>query len=129
MLADPTRVVLRVPLTRHQLGVVAVLADGHGLEEAARLLGVERSTVDYHVYKAARRIGGDLPRVARCIAWYRGASLEVLGATGVTPSPRQQTLLTALAIAEGRGCRRCGYTGAQEVVAHDAAAQQARPDA
>lgn len=102
------------PLTRHQLAVAAVLADGHTLEEAARLLGVERSTVDFHAHMAALRIPGDLPRVAKLIVWYRLANgVEVLG--GGPLAARQASIRAALAIAEGRGCPQCGYSGVTEV--------------
>lgn len=72
------RLVLKVPLTARQERVAALLSDGLEMDAIARHLGCARSNVDYHVKQAARKIPGDLPRAARLILWWRGASLEVL---------------------------------------------------
>jgi hypothetical protein len=34
--------------------------------------------VEYHIAHAAVKIPGDLPRTARVVAWFRGASMQVL---------------------------------------------------
>lgn len=122
----PDRVPLCTALTRAQLGAVAVVAAGHRIEEAARILGIERPTLDWHLAAAARRIPGDLSRVARCVAWYRGASLVVLGAAG--PKSRQETFHEAHTIAGGRGCPRCGYAGVTSVTEVDDGRRAARED-
>jgi ATP-dependent DNA ligase len=72
------RLVLRVPLSARQERVAALLADGLELDAIAKHLGCARSTVDFHVERAARKIPSDLPRAARLILWWRGASFEVL---------------------------------------------------
>ena len=72
------RLALRVPLSARQERVAALLADGLELDAIAKHLGCARSTVDYHVEEASKKIPSDLPRAARLVLWWRGASLEVL---------------------------------------------------
>ena len=105
-----------VPLTRHQLAVAAVLSEGYGISTTARLLGVERSTVAYHIQQAADRLPGNLPPTARLVCWYRGATAAVLGVRHSHDFPsKQRTIKLALSIREWRRCPACGYRDAQEV--------------
>ena len=74
------RVACRPPLTATQIAIAKLLSDGMNPAEIAAQLAVDRRTVYFHVTQAAQRIPGDLAAAARMMAWYRGASLEVLGA-------------------------------------------------
>lgn len=106
-----------VPLTRHQMAVAAVLSEGYGISTTARLLGVERSTVAYHIQQAADRLPGNLPPTARLVCWYRGASASVLGVRHPHDAPsKQRTIKLALLVREWRRCPSCGYRDAQEVL-------------
>jgi hypothetical protein len=114
-------VVIRVPchppLSRMQLVTVALLAEGYSPGQVSSVLGVTINTVDYHIREAAKRIPGDLHRTAKCVAWYRGASMVVLTG-GVIDEHNGSAHLArarkmALSISRGRGCPVCGYDGVQ----------------
>lgn len=83
------------PITPRQMAVIAMLSEGWTYYQIARFLGITPRSVRFHTLMAARRIPGDRPPSERLIAWYRGASLEVLtGHQVFTPSdlgvsPRQ----------------------------------------
>jgi DNA-binding CsgD family transcriptional regulator len=66
------------PITRRQMAVIAMLSEGWIFKQIATFLGISLRTVRWHTTAAARRIPGDRPPIERVIAWYRGASLEVL---------------------------------------------------
>lgn len=108
------RLPLARPLSRMQLAVAVLLAEGRREREIARLLGVEITTVWYHLAEAAARIPGTLPRGPKVVAWVRGASREVLvGEAGQVPIA--VALQRALSITRGRGCPACGYLAVQQV--------------
>lgn len=110
------RVPCHPPLSRMQLTIAALLSEGWHQHELAEILVVTRRTIEYHVDEASPRIPGDLPRTAKLMAWYRGATLAVLTgklATDTADSPGvvRAARRRALAIAQGRGCPVCGYDG------------------
>ena len=67
-------------LTRTQIAVASLLSEGLNSDEIAARLECRRRTIDHHIYEAAARIPGDLMGCSKMKAWYRGATLEVLGA-------------------------------------------------
>jgi hypothetical protein len=85
-----------------------MLAEGWSYEDGARMMGLEYETFVRHIKDGAARLPGDLPPRLRAIAWYRGASADVLGAEVARPL-RQETLKIAYLIREGRACPHCGY--------------------
>lgn len=101
------RVPLPVPLSAGQLMAVALVADGWSQTEAARMMGIDYATLRTHVHRASAKIPGDLVRNAKLIAWYRGASAEVLG-IGRRRSARQDALKLAYAISVQTKCAQCG---------------------
>jgi DNA-binding CsgD family transcriptional regulator len=107
------RVPTTAPLTPQQLAAVALLADGWSHAEAARLLGVAVGTLRAHLDQAIMKIPGDLLGRTKVIAWYRGASADVLGIARQLPL-RQESLHRAYAISVGTCCPHCG-----NVLAHD----------
>lgn len=72
------RVPLTSPLSPMQHTVVLLLGLGYGYPRIAAELFVREGTVRFHANAAARKMPGDLPAQIRCIAWARGASLDVL---------------------------------------------------
>ncbi len=94
------------PLTPAMLAACAIMADGWSYTEAARLAGVSYGTFTAHCAMAAARIPGDLAQQAKIVAWYRGASAEVLG-DGLRLE-RQATLKRAYMIYGERCCKWCG---------------------
>lgn len=66
------------PLSPMQLGVCELLGLGHTYVELADDLGVSVDMIREHAKLAAAKIPGDLPAQARCIAWARGATEDVL---------------------------------------------------
>ena len=73
------RVPCRRPLSESQMAVAALLSAGHSHADIAQRLGCERSTVRSAIEEGAARIPGNLPASSRLIAWYRGATRDVLG--------------------------------------------------
>ncbi len=111
MSADIVRVPLKRPLSANQMAVAAVIADGWPTKECARLMGMEYETFASTMEQISLKVPGNLQPRSRIIAWYRGATLEVLG-PDVRPE-RQQTLKEAYAISQLPRCNECG-----QVVAH-----------
>jgi DNA-binding CsgD family transcriptional regulator len=72
------QVPLSSPLTDRQLEIARLLALGISPATIAVKLRVQPVTVEYHIAHAAVKIPGDLPRTARVVAWFRGASMQVL---------------------------------------------------
>lgn len=101
------RLPLPVPLSAGQLMAVALIAAGWSQTEAARMMGIDYATLRTHIDRASVKIPGDLVRNAKLIAWYRGASAEVLG-VGQQKSTRQQALRLAYAISVQTKCAHCG---------------------
>ena len=74
-----SRAPLSHPLTPTEEIVVTLLATArHNYQSIAEQLGVSPKTVKRHAENAAMKISSDLPTQIRCVAWYRGASPEVL---------------------------------------------------
>lgn len=67
-----------VPLSRMQEVVCNLLGIGLSYREVAESLLISVEMTKEHTKRAAAKIPGDLPAQARCIAWARGASLDVL---------------------------------------------------
>jgi hypothetical protein len=72
------RAPLREQMTRSQYVVCCLLGIGYSHAQVAEELDISRGTVRHHINAAVKKIPGDLPPVARCVAWVRGASLDVL---------------------------------------------------
>lgn len=72
------RVPLARPLTRRELYVAAMLSEGYNAPEIAAFLGIGYKTVQSHIETGAKKIPGDMPAIAKVIAWFRGGSLYVL---------------------------------------------------
>lgn len=68
------------PLTATESIVVAKLAAGDSPDAIARALKLKRDTIYKHIFSAAAKLPGTLSPQSRVIAWYRGASHEVLAA-------------------------------------------------
>lgn len=72
------RVPLRTGLTRREMELVTLIAQGRSNAEIACLLRIRRDSIRTYTRNAASKIPGDLPARARILAWYRGAPLSVL---------------------------------------------------
>lgn len=73
------RVPLRRPFTSTEAVVVAMLASGqHNYHSIGEHLGISYKTVKFHAENAKGKIPGDLPTQLRLLAWYRGATMDVL---------------------------------------------------
>ena len=72
----------RAPLTAPHSPMQSLVCDFLGLgmtyAELAEELHISPDMVREHTKRAAAKIPGDLPAQMRCIAWARGASLDVL---------------------------------------------------
>ena len=88
-----TRIEPNKPITPRQMAIIAAYSEGWAPSHVAKFLGVSQRTVRFHTVEASRRIPGDRPPMEKLIAWYRGATIEVLTGRQVwTPSdlsPRQ----------------------------------------
>lgn len=75
------RLTLRAPFTANQQEVVTLIAQGHDFRACSRLLGLGYTTVHGRALLAAKKIPGDLQDpYTKILVWWRGATLEVLGA-------------------------------------------------
>lgn len=73
------RVPLLAPFTPMEGIVAKMLASGqHNWRSIAEHMGCSWRTVKFHGEQAKKKIPGDLPTQLRIVAWYRGASMEVL---------------------------------------------------
>lgn len=73
------RAPLKKPLSSTEAVIVAMLASGqHNYHSIGEHLGISYKTVKFHAERAKAKIPGDLPTQLRLLAWYRGASLDVL---------------------------------------------------
>lgn len=75
---DVVRETCNPALTKAQFKVCELLSTGLSVEQVAAKLKVGTTTVKFHVAEAATRIPGDLPARFKLIAWYRGATRQVL---------------------------------------------------
>lgn len=81
------------PLTQQQLRVAEFLSRGMTQDEVVSVMGIAPTTVEYYTVEAARKIvATGLSRTAKIVVWYRGATVEVLGAR---PNPLREALLKA----------------------------------
>lgn len=92
---DP-RIELPEPLSDHELAIAGLLAEGQNYYAIAELLACSVHTVKWHVRNIARKVPGDLPMQFKAVAWYRGATLGVLGAkelayTGAAETPEGES--------------------------------------
>lgn len=110
-LLDTRRVPALKPMTPMELAVVSMLADGHNDAEGARLVGCAETTYRTHLLRAAAKIPGDLIFRSRLVAWFRGATADVLGVDHVIP-PRQESLTRGYAISGRQACPYCGNVSA-----------------
>ncbi len=101
------RVPPRAPLSAGQMTAVALIEQGYSVREAARMMGCGLATLRTHLDRASVKVPGDLPRDAKLVAWYRGASAAVLG-VGRQTSSRQDALKLAYAISVQTRCVACG---------------------
>lgn len=72
------RAALRAELSPMQSLVVDFLGMGMTYAELSTELAISADMVRTHTKRAAAKIPGDLPAQIRCIAWARGATLDVL---------------------------------------------------
>ena len=101
------RVPALTPLSPAQLTAAMIVGEGWNYGDGARLMGVEYSTFVSHVVAAGAKLPGDLPPRLRVIAWWRGASAEVLGVRATQPT-RSSTLSHASTVCGWRTCPYCG---------------------
>lgn len=82
-----TRAPLYRALTPREAEIVELLAEGLSRQQIARHIGRQVRTVAQCCYMASMKVPGTLKGDDKLVAWARGASLDVLGATSVsTPS-------------------------------------------
>lgn len=108
---DIRRVPALKPITPMERAAIAMLADGHDDAESARLLGCGIATYRTHLLRAAAKIPGDLIFRSRMVAWFRGASADILGVDHVVP-PRQESLTRGYAISGRQACPYCANVSA-----------------
>lgn len=95
------------PLSPAQLAVVALVAEGWSYRESARMMGCSTTTVMRHINDAAARLPGDQPARFKVVAWWRGATADVLGVDRGRGT-RQDGLKLAYTLYAGRACPHCG---------------------
>lgn len=77
------RVPTRAKLTAMQFACCVLAGLNRTYQEMADELLIASSTARYHIEEAARKIPGDLPALAKCGIWARGATREVLEGTAL----------------------------------------------
>ena len=74
--------ITRVPplrrLTPMEQIITALLAKGLNYPQAGQVLGIKPSVAKMHCHAVAAKLPGDLPALMRVVAWWRGATLDVL---------------------------------------------------
>lgn len=69
---------LKAPLTRMQYAIVTLMGVNQDHKAIAAAMGITTHTVRDHARRASMKMPGDLPAQARCVAWVRGATEDVL---------------------------------------------------
>ncbi len=80
MRPDPDGEPHRLPVycRPQQREIARLLSAGLEHHAIARHLGISVSGVRFHIKALAQRLPGTLPASAKVVAWWRGATLEIL---------------------------------------------------
>jgi DNA-binding CsgD family transcriptional regulator len=76
-----TRHPLRRDFTETQYAIVSRLGNGETTARIRTDLKLSGANFRYHLRQAAKKIPGTLPAQQKAVAWWRGASAKVLGAS------------------------------------------------